>query len=109
MPSRRAHDSALVFLCVQAGSRRGDICQIYVAFRCIPVPARHNTDRFCELGAVPLVDAAGIDPEVSQVVTSRLFAAEYDFAVAGFALARLVYQVNAIVRDWSARDHGVEG
>jgi len=42
---------------------------------------------------VGLYSAAGIDPEVSQVVASCLLTAEHDLAIAGFIFTTMIYQV----------------
>lgn len=42
---------------------------------------------------VSLYSAAGIDPEVSQVVASCLLTAEHDLAIASFIFTIMIYQV----------------
>ena len=51
---------------------------------------KHQLSVASNFGSI-MLGAAGVDPEVSQTVTSGLLAAEHNLALAGFTLARLVY------------------
>ena len=50
------------------------------------IPPEHAVDRSLKLSIIRLIDATGIDPEISQPVSSRLFGTEPDLVVAGLPL-----------------------
>jgi hypothetical protein len=53
---------------------------IYIALHCIAVVAIHRVNRFGELGVVPLVNAAAVNPEILCVITRCLLATEHNVA-----------------------------
>jgi hypothetical protein len=54
---------------------------------------KHGIDRFTQLGKVRFVDATGIDPEVSEAITSRLFRAEPNLLVAILLVSSSLFKV----------------
>jgi hypothetical protein len=41
-----------------------NICQIYVAFRRVTIPAKHGVDSFRKLPVARFIDTASVHPEV---------------------------------------------
>jgi hypothetical protein len=77
-----------------------DVREIHIAFSCTPVPAEHAIKSCAELVIVPLIDAAGVHPEVIQTVLCSSFSAETEFGVASLVLTHASKQL--IVRDFFA-------
>jgi hypothetical protein len=83
----------LAYLCAYVASRCRNVGWVYVAFSCTMVPAEHVINGLCELGVIPLVNTAGVDPKVTQIITSGLLSAEHDLTVASFILTIPIYHV----------------
>ena len=62
------------------------VFKVHVALRTLLVPPMHGIDRFCELRAAALVDAAGVHPSVAEVSLSGDTAEGYDFLISGTVL-----------------------
>ena len=79
----------------------------------MPVPAKHRIDSLRELSVVRFVDATGVNPKVSQTITSGLFCAEADLVVAKLALCRTIYHVFKAdlfgIRSPCVREYGILG
>ncbi len=90
-------------------SRHGHVRQVYIAFCCIPAPAKHTIDGLRELVRVMLVDAAGVDPEVVKAVASGLLAAEHDLPATGLTSAVVMFQIRVgdLVSPTSMQEYGV--
>ena len=74
--------------------------EIHIAFGCALVPAEHAIESRVELIVIPLVNAAGVDPEVAHIVLRSSFLTETEFGVTSLILALASDQL--ILCDFSA-------
>ena len=63
------------------------ICEVDITSSGLLVPADHGVDSFGELVIIPLVNAAGVYPEVSQTVGCSLVRAKLDLLPPRLAFA----------------------